>query len=184
MVLCQYKSSWRSRQSMDSVCLPFSIEMSVEADSLLRIALRMTNQHMRHHQETLLPKHPRLLLLPMINLVEHPNLIINLPLLSPRVFSKLLISQPPNLLLRDHKVSRRRSEALEDSFPSLVETINLRAISRPTVKLIPSSSNMEHTRSNNMGMLNSPCTSNSLCISNSPCMLNGLRGQGWVLAEP
>lgn len=150
----------------------------MEADSLLRIALQMTNQHMRHCQETLLPKHPRLLLLPMINLVELPNLIISLPLLSPRVFSKLLISQPPNLLLRDHKVSRRRNEALEDSFPSLVETISLRAISRVTVKLIPSSSNMEHTRSNNMGMLNSPCTSNSLC------MLNGLRGQGWVLAEP
>lgn len=157
------------------------------ADSSLSEALQMTYQSMRHRQGTLLPKRPRLLLLPTISLMEFPILIINLPLLSPRIVSKLLINQPLNLLLRDHKVSRGRSEALEVCFPSLVETINLRGISRVTVKLIPNSNNnTEHIPSNNnteripssnMGMLN------SLCISNSPCMLNGLRGQGWVLAE-
>lgn len=117
--------------------------------------------------------------------MELPTLIINLPPLSQRVISKLLINQ----LLRDHKVSRGRSEALEDCFPSLMET-SLRGISRVTVKLIPSSSNnTEHIPNSNMGMANSLCISNSLCInsnlciSNSPCMLNGLRGQGWVLAE-
>lgn len=123
--------------------------------------------------------------------MELPTLILNLPPLSQRVISKLLINQ----LLRDHKVSRGRSEALEDCFPSLMET-SLRGISRVTVKLIPSSSNntehipnREHIPNSNMGMANSLCISNSLCInnnlciSNSPCMLNGLRGQGWVLAE-